>query len=242
MDSYLRRLAAKHIMVPRDRIDYLALDRPLEENLTIVRRTRHSRYPLCEKGFDEVLGFVHIKDLLPRIGTLSTSDDLSLVAQAPVFVPETQPLDSLLKKFQRERTRMAVVVDEHGVPTGLLTLDDILESLLGDLRDETSPAPEPAVVATDRGVEVDGMVLVAELCSRLGIPPVTGSAETIGGYVCELLGRIPRAGERFRFADREGEVLEMRGRRVARVLLHGGQHPRAQPAPVSDRRRSIRQS
>ncbi|RMF24701.1 MAG: CBS domain-containing protein, partial [Deltaproteobacteria bacterium] len=188
--SLLARRTAKQVMVPRDRIDYLSLERPIADNLAVVEKTRRTRYPLCETGLDTISGVVHIKQLLPRLHTLTSSDELLLIQQPALFVPESQPLDVLLASFRAQRSGMAVVVDEHGIPTGIVTLDDVLEEIAGDVRDETAPATPPEFVETDNGVEVDGMVLVEDLCHRLSLESLRdGGLDTVGGYVCKALGR-----------------------------------------------------
>jgi len=222
---------ARQIMVPRDRIDYLSLERSFEENLAIVTTTGHTRYPLCETGLDTVVGMVHIKDVFQRSSDLHSSTDLRLIQHDMLFVPESQPIDMLQSMFQKSRSHMAMVVDEDGVPTGLVTMEDVLEELVGEIRDEFDIAETPKIERRDDGLVVDGMLLVEDLCRELEIEAEATGADTIGGYVINKLGRIPRTGDGFKLDGWEGRVVEMQGRRVARVMLRerkkrGAKEPR----------------
>ena len=212
---------ARQIMVPRDQIDYLALERPVEENLAIIHETGHTRYPLCESGLDSVVGMIHIKDLFHRSNSIQTSEDLRLIQHEMLFVPESQPIDILQRSFQRKRAHMAVVVDEYGLPLGLVTLEDVLEELVGEIQDEFDADEKPQIIYGADGVQVDGMLLVEDLCRELNIEVELESvdADTVGGYATNVLGKIARVGDRFPLADYSGSVVEMQGRRVSRVLL-----------------------
>jgi CBS domain containing-hemolysin-like protein len=230
--------SARQIMVPRDSIDYLSLDRPIEENLAIVSETGHTRYPLCESGLDSVVGMVHMKDLYQRSSTLNTSDDLRLIQHDMLFVPESQPIDMLQAVFQKNRTHMAVVVDEYGVPTGLVTMEDVLEELVGEIRDEFDADEVPMIERTDDGLRVDGMLLLADLCRELDVEIEGNGADTIGGHITNALGRIPRVNDRFKLDRWEGRVLEMQGRRVARILLRD--RKKSKEGRSSDERKALK--
>ncbi len=213
---------ARQVMVPRDQIDHLSLERPVEENLAIIKNTEHTRYPLCESGLDGVVGMIHIKDLFHRGNQIQNSEDLRMVQHEMLFVPESQSLDILHRLFQRRRAHMAVVVDEYGVPTGLVTLEDVLEELVGEIQDEFDEDEKPQIIFGADGVQVDGMLLIEDLCRELNIElELEGvDVETVGGYTTNVLGKIAREGDRFNIANYSGLVTEMRGRRVSRVLLN----------------------
>jgi len=227
--------SARQIMVPRDRIDFLSLDRPIEENLAIVSETGHTRYPLCESGLDSVVGMVHIKDLYQRASTINASDDLRLIQHDMLFVPESQPIDMLQNVFQKARSHMAVVVDEYGVPTGLVTMEDVLEELVGEIRDEFDTDEVPKIERTDDGLRVDGMLLIEDLCHELDADIEGNGADTLGGHITNTLGRIPRVNDRFKLDRWDGRVLEMQGRRVARILLRD--RKKSKDARASEERR-----
>jgi len=219
---------ARQVMVPRDQIDYLSLERPLQENIAVVMETGHTRYPLCESGLDSVVGMIHIKDMFQRSGTLQTSEDLRLIEHEMLFVPESQPIDVLQATFQRRRAHMAVVVDEYGVPTGLATMEDVLEELVGEIRDEFDKDEVPNIVRSGEGLVVDGMTLVEDLARELDLEVEEVDADTVGGYVTSALGQIARVGDRFALDTYSGRVIEMQGRRVARVLLRPEERGTAQ--------------
>lgn len=210
---------AKQIMIPRDQIDFLSLESSVEENLAIIGRTAHTRYPLCESGLDSVVGMIHLKDLFLRASTVQTSDDLRLIQHDMLFVPETQPIDVLQRTFQRRHAHMAIVVDEYGVPTGLVTLEDVLEELVGEIQDEFDLDEEPKIIHSPDGLLVDGMLLVDDLSRELEMTVPETEDDTIGGYVTTALGKIARVGDRFSLGKFEGRVVEMQGRRISRVLL-----------------------
>lgn len=210
---------ARQIMIPRDQIEFVSLDRDLDENLALVKRSSHTRYPLCESELDAVVAMIHIKDLFQRAAEIRSSQDLRLIQRDMLFVPESQPIDELQRLFQKRRAHMAIVVDEYGVPTGLVTMEDVLEELVGEIRDEFDTDEAAKILEVDNGLLVDGMLLIEDLCRELDCSIDDVDADTVGGYATSILGRIPRRGDRFRIGEYAGEVVEMRGRRVARVAL-----------------------
>lgn len=216
---------ARQIMVPRDRIVALSLAFPLDDNMEIIRSTGHTRYPLCEAGVEQVIGMIHIKDLFSKTGGPRSVTDLRNLRRNLPVVPESLPLDELQKTFETERAHMAIVIDEHGGVIGLVTLEDVLEKLVGDIRDEFDHDESPAISIDREGMLVDGMMLVDDLCRRLDVELKDSEADTVGGYVTESLGKIGKVGDRFRLGDFDGRVAEMEGRRVSRVYLSTGDAP-----------------
>jgi len=212
--------SARQVMVPRDQIQYLALERPLAENAALLQRSGHTRYPLCKTDLDSVIGMIHIKDFYQRADAIKTSDDLRLIQHDMLFVPESQSIDALQRLFQRRRTHMAIVVDEYGVPTGLVTMEDVLEELVGEIQDEFDTDETPKIERSKDGLLVDGMLLIADLCRELDIEIGEVDVDTVGGFVTSALGKIARVGDRFSIGNYSGRVVEMQGRRVARVLLN----------------------
>jgi CBS domain containing-hemolysin-like protein len=218
---------ARHAMIPRGDVVYLSLARSLDENLAIISQTTHTRFPLGTIDIDHVAGMVHVKDLFLRRDGLRTSEDLVEIKRDILFVPESRPLDALLREFQHSRTHMAIVVDEYGGTAGMITLEDVIEEIVGEIQDEFDREP-PKIQETPEGLVFDGLNLLDDVWERLGID-VQGSTEvsTLGGFVTERLGRIPRVGDRATFDGYELRVLEMKGRRVSKILVVR----RHQPAP-----------
>ena len=216
-------LTARGIMVPRDRMQVLSLANSPAENLEIIRSTGHTRYPLCQDGLEVIVGMIHIKDLLRHGGhKLIGLGDLPRARRKLPQVPESLPLDQLQQVLDRERAHMALVVDEHGATIGLVTLENVLEKLVGDIHDEFDGDETPAIAMADDGLLIDGMMLVDDLCRELEVELEDGEADTVGGFVTESLGKIGKVGDRFRLAEFDGRVAEMQGRRISRIHLSSG--------------------
>jgi len=207
------------IMSPRPDIDCLSLEKPWEENLQTIYRTGHTRYPLCETDIDHVVGMVHIKDIFLQRTEINTSADLLKIKRDVLFVPESRPVEALQQDFQQRRIHMAVVIDEYGSTSGLVTLEDVLEELVGEIQDEFDSEP-PKLEHTEEGAVVDGQTPHAEVTEALGLEEVeVKEAHTIGGYVNAQLGRIGRIGDTVELDGCLVKVLEMNGRRIMRVLI-----------------------
>jgi CBS domain containing-hemolysin-like protein len=215
--DYTRR-SAKHIMVPRADIVHLSLLRSLAENLETIRQTQHTRYPLCGDDIDHVIGMIHAKDLFQPAEGLLDSNDLLKIKRDMLFVPESRPLELLQRDFQQRRVHMAIVVDEYGGTSGLVTFEDVLEEIVGEIQDEFD-TEAPRMESTPEGYVVDGLVLLEEIAARLGFEPPDHESSTLGGFVIARLGRIARIGDLVQIAGYTAKVIEMKGRRVSKVLL-----------------------
>jgi CBS domain containing-hemolysin-like protein len=208
----------REIMVPRPDIVVLDATRSLEQNLAIVREQQHTRYPLTSEDRDKVLGMVHVKDLMDA--QLRGERDLNLtkVVRPVIFVPEVAPLDRVLRTFQRSRTHLAIVVDEYGGVAGLVTLEDVLEELVGEIRDEFDvDEKDPGVVRAGAETLADAALPLDEAAKTFQFEPTTAAVETVGGYVLHLLGRLPKVGESVVVGKWRVEVAEMDGLRLTRL-------------------------
>ncbi len=212
---------AKEVMLPRAEIAYVSLARTWPENLQILRSTHHTRYPLCTLGLDHVVGMVHIKDLFEGGTDVTSSEDLLKKKREILFVPESCAADELQRQFQQKRMHMAVVVDEYGGTAGLVTLEDLLEELVGEIQDEFD-RESPKIQKTAEGQILDGLLQVTEVNAKLGLGLEESDARTVGGYITEELGRIAHVGDRVTVNGREIRVVEMKGRRVAKVVVAPG--------------------
>jgi len=207
------------IMVPRPDIDGLSLHKTWKENLETIYRTGHTRYPLCETDIDSVIGMVHIKDIFLQRIEIKGSTDLLKIKRDVLFVPESRPVEALQQDFQQRRLHMAVVVDEYGSTAGLVTLEDVLEELVGEIQDEFDAEP-PKMEQTAEGAVVDGQMPLSEVIEALGVAQVAvKDTHTIGGYVNAQLGRIGRIGDTVELDRHTVKVLETSGRRIMRVLI-----------------------
>ena len=212
-------LEVRHILVPRTELAALSTRRSTEENLALIRETRHSRFPLHGEDPDEVLGIVHAKDILDMLGE-NSDPDLKAMARPPVFVPDTQPLGRLIFELQRARTHCAVVVDEHGIIMGMAFLEDAIEEIVGPIQDEFDEE-RPEIVELPSGeLEVDGRLALPEAVIKLELDGAADDDEdTLGGYVVSPLRRLPRAGDELQIGPYSATVLEVRQHRASRLRL-----------------------
>jgi CBS domain containing-hemolysin-like protein len=184
---------AREIMVPRVDILFLTTAWPLEKSLEVAIHGAHSRYPVTETGPDSVVGFVRTQDLLQLAGKPDAR--LADVLRDILRVPETKPVDQLLREFQASHLHIALVVDEFGGTAGLVTLEDVLEEIVGDIQDEDAHEAPRVERLPSGAYRVDGAYPLADLERDLGWEPEADDAETLAGLVMERLGRIPRVGD-----------------------------------------------
>jgi CBS domain containing-hemolysin-like protein len=203
---------ARQIMLPRQDVVYLSTTRPLAENLRLAKRGGHTRYPLCEGDLDHVIGVVHIKDLFRQERPLGSLEE---VKREIAFVPETLELDRLLKRMREERLHLAAVIDEYGGVSGIVTLEDVIEEIVGEIQDEFDAEKPQLQQNPDGSYLVAGGMLVEELEDALGLDFSDRDEDTIGGVVFSELGRNPVEGDRVELGPITLEVLEMQRNRVA---------------------------
>jgi putative hemolysin len=213
----------REIMRPRVEIDALEVDTPPDEVVGAVAMSGFSRVPIHEGDLDHIIGFVYTKDLL-RQQHLHWPIELRKLVRPPVFVPESLPLDRLLKTFNEKRTQMAIVLDEYGGTEGLVTMEDVLEELVGEIHDEYRVDSEQEIVRRDEhSWLVDGALHLDDLVEATGVdrPPTAGTREfsTLGGLILNALGRLPKVGEQVRWGPLTLEVVDMDGLRIDRVLV-----------------------
>lgn len=207
----------REVMTPRPDIVAIRAEASLGELRTLLREQAYSRVPVFKESLDNILGFVFVKDLIQ----LAENEDRALTAllRPAYFVPETKRVSDLLREFQRQRLQIAVAVDEYGGTAGLVTLEDLIEEIVGEIRDEYD---EEVDAVTDEGngsFLFSGKVNIGELAERLGVEVEPEGFETVGGYVLSHLGRVPTVGERFDIDGLAVEVLEAERRRVTKVRV-----------------------
>ncbi len=218
----------KSLMVPRPDIDWLPADAGVHRIRVAVATSSHSHFPVCTMGLDDLIGVVHVKDLV-KSGLISDDVRLSELVRKPMYVPETLPALKLLEMFRQRQDRIAFVLDEYGVLEGLVTLNDVVEAIVGEVTENGGGSPDPMVVKrADGSYLLDGMLPVDEL-RTLMFGPDGGAAslpkedesnyETLGGFVLAQLGRIPATGDAFEFDRFAFEVVDMDRHRVDKVLL-----------------------
>jgi CBS domain containing-hemolysin-like protein len=212
----LRELSAYDVMVPRARVVVLSGELTLEQNLEIVRSSGHSRFPFTPNGeLDDVKGVVLVKDLLFRLREQG-SVDLEAIATPALVIPSAAPLERLLRTFQDERRHLAIVVDEYGGTQGIVTLEDVLEEIVGEIEDE-SDRVDPSIIRRSKDTIIcRGLAETRKVFELLGVEEETESV-TMGGFIAELVGRIPHVGDS---VDRSGfryTVLRASARRAERI-------------------------
>lgn len=209
---------AGEVMVPRPDVAWLGPDDTLADLRELSSRTGHSRFPVRGAG-DEVSGTVHVKDLLLVPPGQHASTPVSTVLQPPLVVPESQPLHSLLSALRRERRTFAVVIDEFGGTAGIVTTEDVLELLVGDIEDEFDASHHTVRrLGADRYL-VQGTLRTERLAELTGLEVPDGAYETVAGFVLDRLGHIPAPGERVREERLELEVTRVDGVRVTEVTV-----------------------
>lgn len=207
---------ARQVMVPRADVVFLSTTRPLAENLALARTSGHTRFPLCDGDLDHVVGVVHIKDLF-RAERLP--DDLRHLARPIQFVPETTPLDKLLARMRGAHLHLAAVVDEYGGVAGVVTLENVIEEIVGPIQDEFD-VERPELVDRGGGVyQVSGAMLVADLEDELGAELSERDEDTVGGLVLSEIGRRPRVGDRVEVAGLRLEIIDVQGNRIRTLRL-----------------------
>lgn len=212
----LKHRVARQIMVPRQDVVYLSTTRTMAENLRIARRSGHTRFPLCEGDLDHVVGLIHIKDLFRRERPISS---LREAAREIAFVPQTLELDRLLKRMRTERFHLAAVIDEYGGVSGVVTLEDVIEEIVGQIQDEFD-VENPEIRKEDDGsYSVSGGMLVEDLEDELGIELSDRDEDTIGGVVLSELGRSPAIGDRVELGAVVLEVLDVDNNRIKDLRL-----------------------
>ena len=209
---------ARQIMVPRTDVSVLSTLKSIEENLEIIRTTRHTRYPLCDGTLDQTIGLIHVKDLfLAQLrGPGRTMMELK---RDVLFVPENSTVEALLSQFIEHKTHMACVLDEYGGASGIVSLENITEELFGQIQDEFDrERPEIEPLGNGR-YRVRGDYLIEDLADRLKVDVGEPAEETIGGYVAARLGREVVPGDRTQLGDLSIEVLDAERFRVRWVIV-----------------------
>jgi CBS domain containing-hemolysin-like protein len=221
-------VTAEEVMLPRIQVTSLAVDTPLDEALRQVAESGHSRYPVYKGSVDNVIGLLYAKDLLKTAATGSLRDtSLETVLRTPVaFVPESQSASSVLQDMRAGRHHMAIVIDEFGGMSGIVTLEDLLEKIVGDIRDEHDSESPPIADLGDGRLLVDASVPIGDLGRYLGADlPEDGDYRSLGGYIIAELGRVPEVGARVNALGLEFEVREADERKVAKVEIRRSSPP-----------------
>jgi CBS domain containing-hemolysin-like protein len=216
----LRKLKVRNIMVPRNRIVSLYAEKPIEENISIARASDYTRFPLCRETLDQVIGMVHIKELLWLIQTKRFEARLEEIRRDILFIPEFMNLETLLSTFLEKRSHMAIIVDEFGGTLGMVTLEDVLEELVGEIQDEFDQ--EQPLIRTIKENEylVEGSIPLHNLEEVLGVQFGEHSdAATLGGFLIDQWQDIPPEGTEWTYGSLKFVVIKVENLRVSQVSV-----------------------
>ncbi len=209
---------AREVMTPRVDVDAVPLNSDPEDVMRIIKETGHSRIPVYEGTDDQIIGIIHAKDLLMSMVTSDERSSLRDLVRPTIYVPENKPLNELLTEMRAARTQMAIVNDEYGGTAGVVTIEDIVEELVGDIVDEYD-VEEPELEASGRGWSVDGKMHIDDLNRVVGTDFESEEFDTVGGFVFGHFGRQPRDGETIEVDDYRFTVTGTDGRRIERLLV-----------------------
>ncbi|HEX6464254.1 MAG TPA: hemolysin family protein [Vicinamibacterales bacterium] len=217
----------REVMTPRPDIVAVPADASVARLRELFREQEYSRFPVFNENLDNIVGIIRVKDLLQIDDGALDRHPITQLVRPATFVPETKRVPELLKEFQRKQVQMAIVVDEYGGTAGLVTIEDLLEEIVGEIRDEDDVESEPVVDEGNGSFVFSAKVSFDELQERLGLEIEPQGFETVGGYVLARLGRVPSVGETFELDGMQVEVLEAERRRIHKVRFR-----RASTVPV----------
>ncbi len=210
------RILCRQIMVPRGEVVFLDVEWPLDECIAVAKQTQHTRYPLCRGSMEDVLGIVHVKDLLGWSGDAKV--DLTKFMRAARHVPETMRISSLLTEMQQSRQHMAIVVDEHGSTAGVVTLENVIEEIVGTVQDEFD-REAPQLVPREEHYIALGSATVEGINRELGLHLRAPGINTLSGIIAAKLGRFPEVGDRVELDGVVARVLETENNRALKIRL-----------------------
>jgi putative hemolysin len=219
----------REVLRPRTEVEFLAAGTTVGEAAEIAAAVPYSRLPVYQDSYDNVVGFVHIRDLLGP-GAPDRAELIDAVVRPIKFLPISKPVLPALSEMRRERAHLAIVVDEYGGTAGIVTLEDLVEELIGDITDEYDTGEAPATKLPAGDVEVDGLLNLDDFAEQAGIRLPEGPYETVAGFVLAALGELPAPGDAVEIPKYTITVTEMDGRRIARLLVT----PHPEPAPEPD--------
>jgi len=215
----LKETKAHSIMVPRIEISSAPVDASLGEIIRLVANCGHTRIPIHKENIDQIVGILHAKDLLKLWGEDSHSIIPSHILREPYFVPENKPLNDLLKELKEKKNHLAVVTDEYGGTAGIVTIEDILEEIVGEIQDEhDNDLPLITKLDEDRFL-VDARLEANRFEEAFGIKLPEGDFESVGGFIIHMLGRIPEGGETYSFDDLDVTIQNADQRKISKIVV-----------------------
>ncbi|MCD6527996.1 MAG: HlyC/CorC family transporter [Desulfuromonas sp.] len=210
----------REVMIPRTDMRSCSVDVSLDALIEIVLRYGHSRIPVYEESIDHIVGLVYAKDLLKYWGRPIGEISLRTLMRKPYFVPETKRIEELLREFRNKRMHIAIAIDEYGGTSGLITLEDLIEEIIGDIKDEYDVDDNLLIEEGDDIIAVDARLSLDELEDYYDLPEIERDQfDSVGGLLLHQLGHVPKAGEEVSFASLKMVVLESDERMIHRVRV-----------------------
>ncbi|MET9337200.1 MULTISPECIES: hemolysin family protein [unclassified Nonomuraea] len=223
----------REVMLPRTEVEFMEADTPLAEAAVLAAAMPHSRFPVYRSSYDEILGFVHVRDLLDPVLTGRIEPISQLVPIRPIkHVPASKRVLTTLSEMRDEGHHLAIVVDEYGGTAGIVTMEDLVEELIGDIRDEYDLEEETVLLPAGE-IEVDGLTNLNDFAAQTGIRLPDGPYETLGGFMLARLGHLATTGEQVEIPGFEFTVTELDGRRIARIRVKRRALVESPPEPDS---------
>lgn len=221
----LKETKAYEIMVPRTQVVSAPLTISLQEAIKLISDCGHTRIPICKDSIDEILGILHAKDLLKMCSGDAASGIPPEILRRPHFVSFNQKASDVLRELKERKTHLAIVTDEYGGTAGIITVEDVLEEIVGEIMDEHDEDDHLLNVLDENTVSVDARLEVEKLAEHFDLPVPEGEFESVGGLVIHLLGKIPKVNDKVSFEDLELTVQSGDSRRIGKILV------RRKPSP-----------
>ncbi len=215
----LGKTTVKNIMVPRTDVVAVSIDQSFDDIVRTVIKSGHSRIPVYKDTIDNVIGFLYAKDLLPYLVEKPEKVDIKKLLRPVLFVPEGKKIDELLKEFREKKVHIAVVVDEYGGMAGIVFLENIIEEIVGEIQDEYDNEEEEIKKVGENEYECDARMQISDINEILGIELPLDGSDTIGGFVFNLFGKIPKQGEKISYKNLDFKIEKMDGHKIKRIKI-----------------------
>jgi CBS domain containing-hemolysin-like protein len=215
----LRDTTVHSIMIPRTEIVSASIDSTLGEIIQLVKDCGHTRIPIFRESVDDIIGILHAKDMLKLWGKDPQTPLPADILRKPYFVPPAKCVSELLKELKERKSHLAIVTDEYGGTTGIITIEDILEEIVGEIQDEHDREPPFLTRIDEKSILVDARLEIEKLEDHFGITLPRDSYESVGGFIIHLLGRIPKPGEKVRYDHLELTIKSAGSRKIDEIVV-----------------------
>jgi magnesium and cobalt transporter len=229
----LKETPAHAIMIPRTEVSSAPVNSTLGEITKLVTKCGHTRIPIHNDNIDEILGILHAKDLLKLLGEDPASKIPFEILRKPYFIPDTKKISEVLRELKEKKTHIAIVTDEYGGTAGIITLEDIIEEIVGEIMDEHDQEEALLTILDDGSLMVDARLDVEKLEEQLEINLPKEGYESVGGFIIHLTGSIPEVEEKIRFSDFEITIKKADQRKIHKVLIK--KKPPSGPIPEDEK-------